>query len=227
MNVLALTFLGSGAARNIGLGFEPDFATVRNIDQADIPFIIWNKHLENAAAACDGILFRENTKMDRAALTVGTGVSRYAGGDIVTISSAANLVPAHSVPEFSGDMRRHCTGPITEWAIDTSGNRTGHVNGGVNTTYIGVGSKLRIEINRDTVVERTIVALTNDGDAADEVTLDRLCPAGRIIGISYKLGLVAAPVGTVMPAGIRLDEATHVNANGEICYVEAGRYTNA
>lgn len=224
MKIIALTFLGSGAARKIGLGFQPDFVTVRNIGQADIPFIIWNKHLENAAAACDGILFRENTKMDRAALTVGTGVSRYAGGDIVASASAANLVPADSVPDYAGDMRRHCTGPVTEWKIDTAGNRTGHVNGALNTTYIGVGSKLRVELDRNTIVERSIVAITNNGNAADELTLDRLCPAGRVIGITYKHGLVAAPAGFVMPEGIVLAETTHVNANGEICYVEAGRY---
>jgi len=226
MNVLALTFLGSGAARKIGLGFQPDFVTVRNIGQADIPHIIWNKHLENAAAACDGILFREDTNMARTVLTVGTGVSRYAGGDIIAASSAANLVPADMVPDYAGDMRRHSSGVIDTWNLDTAGNRTGHVNAALNTSYVGVGSKIRVETDRDTVVERTIVAITNAGSAADELTLDRALPSGRVIHIGYKHGLVAAPVGFVMPAGIALAETTHVNASGEICYVEAGRYTN-
>jgi hypothetical protein len=228
MKIIAGSFIGTGAAIKIGLGFEPDFVMVRNIGEADIPYIEWSKHLENAVTSCDGILFREDTKMARASLTVGTGVRRYAGGDPISAASAAAIVPAHQVPALAGDMRRHCTAPIIDWTLDTAANRTGHVNAELNTTYIGVGSKLRIAVDSDRIhgdyVERTIVALTSNGEVADEVTLDREAPSGKVVGITYKYSFAQAPAGTVMPKGIVLAEATHVNASGQICFIEAGRY---
>jgi hypothetical protein len=66
-----------------------------------------------------------------------------------------------------------------------------------------------------------IVALTNDGDAANEVTLDRSAPSGPVKFIGTKVDWVPAPVGVRMPAGFEILDVTHVNADATTYAFEA------
>jgi hypothetical protein len=218
-------FIGTGAGIYIGLGFQPTRVLLRNMTDADQATIIWTKFGESTVTACDGILYQENTKVAQTNLTVGAGVKRYAGGDLISAAAATHIIPVSMIPAMAGDMRNKGTLGIADtWTLDTTANRTGHLNKGINTTYVGVGSVMLVS-PWDRIVgdeeEATIVAITNDGDAADEITLSRAVASGRVHGITYKYSFGQAPAGTVMPPGIYVAEATYVNESGDLVYIEA------
>ena len=217
------TFLGSGAVRYIGLGFVPTKVKIQNIHAADLARIEWQKQNSAYATAAEGILFGITTGAETAAaLTVGTGVAPYYGGDVVAAAAVTHIIPVGEIAAYNGDQRgKGSAGTVTAWTIDTAGSFTGHFDKLVDTTYVGVGSKVLIR-GKDTVVrEYNIVALSNDGDAANDVTLDRLAASGDVVYISYLYDMAAAPAGTVMPAGIYLAETAACNATSELCFNEA------
>lgn len=220
MKKFAGLFVGSGAARNIGLGFVPDKVVIRNITSANIEVVHWAKHMAALAATGGGVLERLDTTVSTAKIAQAAGVSVYLGGDKVTSATAANIVAAHGIPAYAGDMRAKGTlGLVEWWTLTTSANRTGKFNAGVNTDYVKAGSRILIGD-----AWYTIQALTNDGDANDEVTLDRAALSGEIKKITFPYDLYNAPVGAVMPAGITLAETAHCNVNGELCFIEAECY---
>ncbi len=221
-------FLGSGAARNIGLGFVPSRVTIQNVHAADLGTIEWDSRFAAKATAAEGIKTLIHTYGTtpsvadvavKAALTVGTGVAPYAGGTIPSSATAANILPTHLVADYAGDMRAKGTlGLVDKFTLTHADNPTGKFNAGVNTTYVGVGSRVRIGGQW-----YTITALTNDGDADDEVTLDRRPSVGTQVAdkILYPYDFVACPAGVTMPAGIVLSETADVNASNELVLIEA------
>lgn len=210
-------FVGSGASRKICLGFVPDRVLIRNISAADLGVIHWSRLMAANTTCPAGVKVLESTGMAATALTGVAGVSAYYGGEDVTAASAAVIIPVHEIPTLSGDLREAGTlGPVDQWTLDTSANRTGHFNAGVNTSYIGKGSRVLIGDQW-----YTIQSLTNDGDAADEVTLDRAALSGEVKKILHAYDLYNAPVGTRTKAGITLAETADVNVSGELCYIEA------
>jgi hypothetical protein len=219
MKKISGVFLGSGAARYFGLGFLPDFVRLRNIHAADLAVIDWHKRMRAYATAAEGVRHGITTgAWTAAALTLGTGIKLYKGGDRITAEAVTHLVPACMHETYRGDMRDKGTlGQVNKWTLDTSGAATGHVNVGVSTTYVGVGSAVMID-----GFWSYITALTNDGDAANEVTLDQAAPSGDIEQIRYKYDFVAAPVGMLMPEGIYVAETGACNATSELCFIEAG-----
>lgn len=223
MQKVAYTFLGSGAARYIGLGFVPDRVQIRNVEAAAAGVIDWDERMRTYATTADGIYHAISTgAWTGVALTVGQGVTPYYGGDVITAAAATHIVPAVGFSStYSGTMVDKGTlGTVNTWTLDTAGSHTGHFNVGVSTTYVGVGSYVLIRGTDDLVRKYRIVALTNDGDAANEVTLDRDAASGTVTFISYMFDLVNAPVGTVMPAGIYLADTT-LNASNESCMITA------
>lgn len=210
-------FSGTGSALFIGLGFIPDIVRVRNIHAADLAFIEWNRRMAAKATAANGIKYRDSTGVQMTALTATAGVEVYEGGDKIASASSAYIIAASKIEDVAGDMRAKGTlGLVNAFVLDTAGNRTGHFNAGVNTTYVGVGSVVQIAGKR-----YTITAITNDGEAADEVTLDRAAPSGAVERISYKLDFYNAPAGEIMPAGIVIRETADLNVSGELCLIEA------
>ncbi len=225
MQKVAYTFLGSGAARYIGLGFVPDRVQIRNVEAAAAGVIDWDERMRSYATTADGVYHAISTgTWTGVALTKGQGVTPYYGGDAITAAAATHIVPAvgFSTP-YSGSMVDKGTmGTVNGWTLDTAGSATGHFNVGVNTTYVGVGSYVLIRGTDDIVRKYRIVAITNDGDDANEVTLDSAGATGVVTFISYMFDLVNAPVGTVMPAGIYLADTT-LNASDESCLIIAER----
>ena len=228
MRQIIKTFLGSGAARRIGLGFVPRKVVLTNITDTAFASIVWTDRHAGAGSgtvALEGLLVKDNSKLTPTALTYGAGIQPYFGGSSpLSASAVTDIVDASKNPLYASDMRNKGTlGLVTRWTLDTSGNRTGHFNKGVNTTYVGVGSRLFIKGDNEPNGGNwyTIVAITNDGDAADEITLDRAAPSGDVQNILYRVDLAPAPIGLVMPAGIVINETADVNASNEIVVLEA------
>ena len=236
MKVVKLSFLGSGAARNIGLGFIPDFVKIRNVTDAALCELTWDRGLMGSVVAYEGLVATiASSHWDTTLLTKGLGIVPYLGGDRITAAAATNLLAvdqivgtmANPYPPYAGDMRGKGTaGTVTGWTLDTPANRTGHFNVAVDTGSVGVGSRVRIG-----GLWYSIVAFTGTGAAADNVTLNASAPTSPqgtvspgVDYITFMYDLYFAAVGMKMPAGIVLNEVTLVNASGKLCVLEAGIY---
>jgi hypothetical protein len=209
-------FNGTGAALYIGLGFVPSEVLAMVIDQAQAEVLEWNTDLQKSAIAPEGILRAAVGDTPGFALkTKGTGIALHYGGEMITAASTAKIIAASMVEAYQGDMRQKTGNEVNKFVLDTSGNATGHFNVGIDTDLVGVGSPVCI---RDTQgIERTfyITALTNDGDADDEVTLNLPAGSGRVTFIGYKYDFVACPAGMHFPAGIVINDTTNINASGQ------------
>ena len=204
-------FNGSAAARYLGLGFIPKKVVIRNLDNATRYEINWDEDMQRSVTCFKGELLTDGVPAE----LTSAGVTPYVGGDVITSAAATYLMPADQVEAYAGDMRRYSTVAPSEWTLTNSGNRTGKLDIAINTTYVNVGSKICID-NR----WYGIVALSNDGDADDDITLDQAAPSCEVTGIRYRYDFVNAPAGMLMPAGIYLEDVT-CNASGEKCLIEA------
>jgi hypothetical protein len=223
MKKFAGLFVGSGASRNIGLGFIPDRVVLRNITSDNIEVIEWSRIMASLAATGGGVLSAESTGVTHAKIAQASGVSVYVGGDKVTSATAANIIAASAIPAYAGDMRnKHTAGLVNGWTLGHAGNRTGNFNVEASDTYVKAGSRIMIDD-----AWYTIQAMTSNGEAANEVTLDRAALSGEIKKITFPYDLYNAPVGTVMPAGIVLAETAALNEDGELVYIEAECYGEA
>lgn len=209
----------------VGLGFQPDEVVLKTIDQATMNELHWNRQMMRAATHPEGILLQgpSDTDFDRTVLTDGLGVVLYGGGDLIATSSA-NKVAHVSNPAlealFGSDQRSAGTlGTVNKWIADAAA--AGHFNVGVNTTYVGVGSRVVIRPAKGQVREYGIVAISNDGDAASEATLSDVPVDGDVVFISYKYDFANLPAGNVMPAGILINETSAFNSAGKKFLIEA------
>ena len=109
-------------------------------------------------------------------------------------------------------MRGNQRGDILAWTLDVAATRKGHFDAGLDTDVCGVGSTVVIRAaSTGKLYEAYIAALTNDGDAASEVTLNTAVPSGMVVHVGCAWDWVAAPVGKVMPAGIEITDVTYAN----------------
>ncbi|MDD5708618.1 MAG: hypothetical protein PHR35_22095 [Kiritimatiellae bacterium] len=201
-------YRGLGTAVKIGLGFIPSEVRALAIGNADLDEIYWTRDMARVATGAGGIARASVANAPAFALLANTaGIKPYAGGELVTTASLAHQIAAQSVAAFAGDRR----GSIAAWTLDTLANKTGHVDVGLTTATTGVGSPIDILTSAGALVRAHIVALSNDGDAADEVTLDIAVPSGRVVYIGCMWDWVTAPVGTRMPQGIEINDVTYVN----------------
>jgi hypothetical protein len=144
------------------------------------------------------------------------GIRRFFGGNTLTAASTSYLV------RDDKDYRDSDTyGLIDTWTLDTSANRTGHFNVEADTTYIGEGSTINIDGN-----EYFIVALTSNGEAADEVTLNEAVSSGDIWFIGRMYDYVGGSADDIIPDGFSIHATSVINVSGEMCYFEAGTYDN-
>jgi hypothetical protein len=206
-------YTGLGATIRLGLGFVPDRVRLTKIGNANLDQLEWTALMARTATGAGGIIRAgvANTP-GFALLAVTAGVRPYYGGDLITAAALTDQIPASEVSGYQGNLG----GTITKWTLGSSANRTGCFNAGLDTAKCGVGSIVQI----DTKLYR-IVALTNDGDAANEVTLDRAAPTGAVVFIGSKVDFVSAPVGTRMPAGIEILDTTYLNLVSTVFSIEA------
>ena len=224
------TFPSTGAAINVALGCVPSHIRLSNLTSG--AFLEWNvRQAAGAAAQAGGRAIYDNTGLKIALLTVATGIVPYLGGDLIASSSSANVIAAGDIvvagnppsTPYAGDMRSKGAQLISSYIVDSVANRTGHFDQAVDTTYVGVGSRVMIG-----GVLYTIQALSGDGTAANAVTLDRSPlasgprgPTGLLVSkISFKYDFYNASVGTLMRAGITINETTNVNTGTGLLLLE-------
>jgi len=217
---ISRTFNGTGAALYLGLGFVPDWVKIHNIEDANFCELRYSVN-SRVPGQVEGVLYTDGVP---SALAYGAGVAPYRGGDY--LPSGGTTVYLVEDPER--DKRdAGILGTVNKWTLDTAANRTGHVDAGVNTTYVGVGSRMLIKptnIPASAPIWVTVLAITNDGDAADELTLSEVVQSGDVLFISGMYDMIAAPSEAIMPAGIIINETGALNVSGEYCYIEAGIY---
>jgi len=215
------TFNGTGAALRVGLGFIPDYIRIFNCEDGDVARLEWNRNMRSIEMI-EGLLLAEaGGNVQGTALGFGAGVSIYRGGDQFTTAQTA-YIKRDATP----DKRTAGTlGTVSRWTLDTAGNRTGHVDKGVNTTYVGVGSKITVmdDVTRQ-VKTAVVLAITNDGDAADELTLSEALPTGDVVALSGMYDFLGLLPNVAMPEGFIINATTVINVAGELCSFEAGTY---
>ena len=221
MKAISGVFNGTGAALYLGLGFVPDWVKVYNLEDADVAVLEWNKHMARTADMTEGRLNHTAAGLVGDPRTVSDGGIRpYRGGDVIASASTAYLVQDET------DYRTSATyGTVKTWTLDTSANRTGHFNLEADTSYVGEGSLIVIrEDVSQNVIECGIVAMTSNGEQADEVTLSEAVKSGEVLSLGRMYDYVGASAGVVMPAGFSIQATTVINVSGEMCAFEAGTY---
>jgi hypothetical protein len=214
-------FNGTGAAVYLGIGFVPDWVTVYNMEDADVAKLEWNKNMLRTAEMTAGRLTHTAAGLLGDPRTVANlGVVPYRGGENIAAASTTRLVADRADKRDAGTL-----GTINRWTLGSAANRTGSFNAGCNTTYVGEGSEIviREDVTRK-LIKCALVALTNDGDAANEVTLSEAVKGGEILFIGNMYDYVGAAAGTVMPDGFGITATDVINVANEMCAFEAGTY---
>lgn len=232
MRVVQGTFNGTGATVYICVGFVPDFVTLWNCEGTQVIKVEWNAGMMRSAEIMAGIQYT-GADVAAAALTVGTGVAPYRGGDMLTTTMAGTTTYAEGV-YLTWDLvdYRYYSGNsvagvgdavavnIDTWTLQNSTNKTGKWNEDINGTYIGEGSPICID--GKWYVVAAVAAAAGEGD--NEVTLSEAAKSGEVqfIGGMYSLKPMVAE--KVTPAGFSITNTT-LNVDDQIIVFEAGTYS--
>ena len=206
----------------LGLGIEPDWVRLTNIDSTSTESIYWNKKMRSLTCI-EGI---QITGADGTTdeLGYGEGVIPYKGCDIVDQDVGTTEYKVWD-PEPDKRSANVANGyaAIKTWTLGSSANRTGNWNDEANTTYVGVGSVIKVKQSVDgEEVEAVVLAITSNGEAANEVTLNKAVKTGTILRLSGMTDFINAIDGVTMPAGIKINETSAINESGERLLVEWG-----
>lgn len=217
---IARIFNGTGATVYLGLGFVPDWVRAYNLESTLPLMIEWNRQMRAGSVEGVHIAHHATDGAQITRLAAGGGISPFLGTKL-TANSTAYLRP-HANPDFrfQGSL-----GDIKTWTLGNAGNRTGNVNAGVPTTYVGVGSRITVKENMTGggIKTAVITAMTNDGDAANELTLSVAIKSGEILALGPMYDLIGGSAGDKIPAGICIANNTF-NASGDIILIEAGTF---
>lgn len=220
MKTFAGLYTGVGtAAVTIGFGFIPDQVEIFNIGAAEGERLVFNRILQRGIVSYGGRIQTQlgDGNAHEVLLTRANGVKLYDGGTRILTPSVYSLISSNLVAAYQGNMAEKSTVPVRRWTLGNSGNATGNFDVACDTTYVGAGSEIwiRPDTAPDTVVRRTIVAITSNGEEANETTLDQSAPSGNIEKIGYLADFVTCPAGMLLPAGITINDTTYVNASGQ------------
>jgi hypothetical protein len=220
------TFNGTGAALYLCFGFVPDFVDIYASEDAELAHAHWNCGF-TAAESVEGFI-EHGGDQTTVLYTAGTGIRPYVGGDLMTTSNQTSVTYGSGVYLVKDDTDYRGTdlaaGALTidTWTLDTSANRSGHFNEDVAGTYIGEGSKIKID-NRWYVIESVTGGA---GGASDEVVLNYAAPSGEVQCITGMYEYIPLARGKVAPAGFYLAATTEINVSGQINMFVAGTYDN-
>ena len=204
------------ATLNVGLGFIPRKVRVTNLTDL-------TEHLY-ATDMRAGVLAETHYGVSRAAAgdlaavtTAAAGIVPYVGGTLLTAASTTCLA------RDDKDKRDAYGVAISTFTVGSVANKTGNFNVEASTSFVGAGSVVVIK-----GVEYYVVAMTSNGEQANEVTLNDL-PAGAVAGsvfsvdkIRSRFDLVGAPSGHVTLSGITIGaSATVNNTDGDVLLIEA------
>lgn len=217
MNKFIGIIKGTAATLNVSLGFIPRKVTIRNLTTL-------TGHIY-ASDMVAGVLAETHYGVSQAAAgdvaavtTAAAGIVPYAGGTLLSAASTTCLV--RNDKDQRGAYNPNA--PITSFTIGSVANKTGNFNVEASTDVVGAGSIVIIGGK-----EFRVVAMTSNGEAANEVTLNDV-PAGAVAGavfpvakIRSRFDLVGAPAGVVTGAGFTLGASATVNSNGGVLLIEA------
>lgn len=216
MNKFIGIIKASAATLNVGLGFVPRKVTVTNL--TDLTRLIYARDMRA------GVLAESHHGLSVAAAgdladitTAAAGILPYAGGTLLAAASTTCLV------RDDKDQRATYGVKISNFTVGSVANKTGNFDVEAATAVVGAGSVVVIK-----GVEYYVVAMTSNGEQANEVTLNDL-PAGAVAGsvfsvdkIRSRFDLIGAPSGTVTPAGFTLGASATVNdTDGDVLLIEA------
>jgi len=231
------TFNGTGAQVFICCGFVPDKVIVRAVGDADSASVVWTKN-DRVAATIEGVVDTDGatTLVSKAA---GTGIAIYEGGDTLTALMQTSVAYGEGIylerdkldyrygtdQMPGGGDGDAVSDTIGVWTLDTSGNRTGHFNEDVTGGFIGAGSRILLDNGNNGKPKQkwaVIEALSaGQGEAADEVTLNRSVETGIVRVIKGKFDYKPIKVGALTPAGFVINLTALVNVNDEMQAFEA------
>lgn len=206
------------ATLNVGLGFIPRKVRVTNL--TDLTEHIYATDMRAGVLAETHYGISRAKAGDLAAVTTAAaGIIPYAGGTLLTAASTTCL-------ERNDEDQRgtyNPNSPITTFTVGSVANKTGNFNVEASTAVVGAGSIVIIK-----GVEYYVVAMTSNGEAANEVTLNDL-PAGAVAGsvfsvdkIRSRFDLIGAASGKVTLPGFTLGaSATVNNTDGDVLLIEA------
>lgn len=213
---------GAGtSAMYVGLGFVPDQVTLRALTATTIGQLVWNRHMIRNNVMPEGIKFSTDNKT---ACADGAGIELYYGGDLISTASANKVVSiSHpALAAYSKDQRVNGLTTVTKSLRTTDAATKLHFDAPIDTTYVGVGSRVMIKPSAGGPVrEFAIAAISNDGDAIDDITLNNAAIAGDVEFISYMADFYNLPAGYVMPQGFIINETTLWNASAVPFVIEA------
>jgi hypothetical protein len=219
-SIISGTFKQQNAAMYLGLGFLPDWVRIYALTTDTLMKLEWSINMRTLAAI-EGILRSTMTDADFLDLAYGEGVAHYLGGDVITASTTPSTT-TYIEQDRTPDKRAVNTGydAINTWTLGNSTNRTGNWNAECSTTYVGVGS--RICVNGRWA---TVLALTSNGDQANEVTLNAALPSGVIEFLGPMYDFTTQNSGIVTKAGILISDTTYLlDAATDTLMIEAGIY---
>ena len=196
----------TGAELDIGIGFKPDRVRILNV--TDRTELIWD------GAYLTGQLYGMTVAVegDKAAAAATYGVTLYDG---VGVLGEADATIATILVAKDDDLKD----TITKFTMDTVANKTGHFDASIDTDTVGVGSRIVIEGK-----VYIITALTNDGDASDEVTLDAapVLTISSVDSVFSKYTHRGAIATDAVPQGIKIGANAVVNdTDGDLLVIEA------
>lgn len=226
--MIAGTFNGTGAAVYLCLGFVPDWFRLVPLEDSTVSTgLMWSRRMR-AADQIDGLLDNGGAShVSRTALTTGTGIQPYYGGDVLTASNQTSTTYGEGVylARCNTDMRAPTTEggdassiKVSKWNKGVAAGK-GYFDQPVATTKTGEGSKIVIGGR-----EYTILSITSNGEAASEVLLDATVPSGDINFLGGMYDFAPMALGLVTKPGVKINNTTIVNVNDEIQFFEAGTY---
>ena len=209
------TYLGSVATMTLALGAVPTHVRINNL-ATGLSVFEWNVGMLANPAMAGGVITQYATgTASMVAQTAAQGLVRYFGGDIVTSSTSSQVVD----PSINSTLNVSYAAAGQTFTMDTAANCTGHFSAALSSGY-GVGSLITLAWTDSQGIMRSytgrITALTSTGLSSDYVTLSLDCPDvgknARIVWVGPQYDMVNAPVGMILPAGVKLINTTYLTS---------------
>ena len=222
MRVVRGRFNGTGAVVNVGIGFIPSYVKLWNLTEATQLYTMgeWQEFMRGAIKTEEGywLGFVSDTEGDAGDNAVTEGIKVYAGGDV------GDSTETYLIADPEPDKRAKGAGAaIDTWTLGSVTNRTGNWNAVANITYpdnVGVGSIINIDSGSG-AKQYWVQAITGNGEAANEVTINIAAPSGKITFLGGINTHIQCPATLVMPAGFTVAALAALNTNDEIMAFEA------
>lgn len=237
------TFNGTGATVYLCLGFIPDYVRIISGGDPDVAQIEWFRNSACAEIARGLHFVGSSGAVQQDARTVANGgVAIYDGGDLLSATNQTSTTYGEGV-YLGQDYRNMAVSSsdainpgqgdganILRWTLDNSGNKTGHFDAPFLTptvAVVGIGSRIKIRPSRYAAFpeyDAMITAVSNNGDAANDITLDRAVPSGEVGRLTGRFTLSPLAIGSVTAPGVVVEMTSVLNVNNETQVVIAEKF---